>query len=217
MKFCLRILLLFFLVTGTVTQDFDLFDALDDPPPTPAKPKEPPKPPKDPGLDGGLDLSDAFGPDEPQTKKPEKPNSGDSGDAGFDLGDALKPDPNAKPDKPAVKPPSGGGGGGGSFDDSDLASVGGGGDYKPDGGRSGGRAMDPQGGADPPQEAGSGPLAGIISAVGVALVGAASSYFAYQKKKLCFKMQGGADPESGKGHQGTHSEPQALSNLLQSN
>ncbi|XP_030602533.1 CD99 molecule isoform X3 [Archocentrus centrarchus] len=190
MKFCLRILLLFFLVTGTVTQDFDLFDALDDPPPTPAKPKEPPKPPKDPGLDGGLDLSDAFGPDEPQTKKPEKPNSGDSGDAGFDLGDALKPDPNAKPDKPAVKPPSGGGGG---------------------------RAMDPQGGADPPQEAGSGPLAGIISAVGVALVGAASSYFAYQKKKLCFKMQGGADPESGKGHQGTHSEPQALSNLLQSN
>ncbi|XP_030602525.1 CD99 molecule isoform X2 [Archocentrus centrarchus] len=152
MKFCLRILLLFFLVTGTVTQDFDLFDALDDPPPTPAKPKEPPKPPKDPGLDGGLDLSDAFGPDEPQTKKPEKPNSGDSGDAGFDLGDALKPDPNAKPDKPAVKPPSGGGGGGGSFDDSDLASVGGGGDYKPDGGRSGGRAMDPQGGADPPQD-----------------------------------------------------------------
>uniref|UniRef100_A0A3Q0S945 CD99 molecule n=1 Tax=Amphilophus citrinellus TaxID=61819 RepID=A0A3Q0S945_AMPCI len=68
-----------------------------------------------------------------------------------------------------------------------------------------------------PAEAGSGPLAGIISAVGVALVGAASSYFAYQKKKLCFKMQGGADPESGKGHQGTHSEPQALSNLLQSN
>lgn len=40
-------------------------------------------------------------------------------------------------------------------------------------------------------EAGSGTLAGIISAVGVALVGAASSYFAYQKKKLCFKIQGG--------------------------
>uniref|UniRef100_A0A3Q4MRG9 CD99 molecule n=1 Tax=Neolamprologus brichardi TaxID=32507 RepID=A0A3Q4MRG9_NEOBR len=64
---------------------------------------------------------------------------------------------------------------------------------------------------------GSGPIAGIISAVGVALVGAASSYFAYQKKKLCFKLQGGADPESGKGHQGTRSEPQVLSNLLQTN
>lgn len=42
-----------------------------------------------------------------------------------------------------------------------------------------------------PTEAGSGALAGIISAVGVALFGAASSYFAYQKKKLCFKIQGG--------------------------
>lgn len=41
---------------------------------------------------------------------------------------------------------------------------------------------------------GSGPIAGIISAVGVALVGAASSYFAYQKKKLCFKLQGGRYP-----------------------
>ncbi|MEQ2249361.1 hypothetical protein ILYODFUR_028370 [Ilyodon furcidens] len=58
----------------------------------------------------------------------------------------------------------------------------------------------------------SGPIAGIISAVGVALVGAASSYFAYQKKKLCFKIQGGADPESGKSHQGGRSDNQA-SNL----
>lgn len=38
---------------------------------------------------------------------------------------------------------------------------------------------------------GAGPIAGIVSAIGVALFGAASSYFAYQKKKLCFKMQGG--------------------------
>jgi len=34
-------------------------------------------------------------------------------------------------------------------------------------------------------------MAAIISSVGVALLGAASSYFAYQKKKLCFKIQGG--------------------------
>lgn len=40
-------------------------------------------------------------------------------------------------------------------------------------------------------EAGSGQIAGIASAIGVALLGAASSYFAYQKKKLCFKLQGG--------------------------
>lgn len=36
-----------------------------------------------------------------------------------------------------------------------------------------------------------GALAAIISSVGVAVLGAASSYFAYQKKKLCFKIQGG--------------------------
>ncbi len=34
-------------------------------------------------------------------------------------------------------------------------------------------------------------MAAIISSVGVAILGAASSYFAYQKKKLCFKIQGG--------------------------
>ncbi|XP_031172110.1 CD99 molecule [Sander lucioperca] len=212
---CLRIGVLLILVAGTLTQDgFDLSDALDDlaPPPTPAKPKEQPKAPEKPKTNGGLDLSDAFGPDEPApTKKPKKPSSGDSG---LDLEDALGPDPNPKPDKPAVQPadpakPRGGG----SFGDSDLLDVSGG-DYKPDGGR--GRAGDPgydsQGGAgDQPQEADAGTVAGIASAIGVALLGAASSYFAYQKKKLCFKIQGGADPESGKGQQ---SDPQVFSELL---
>lgn len=47
-----------------------------------------------------------------------------------------------------------------------------------------------------PTEAGSGQIAGIVSAVGVALLGAASSYFAYQKKKLCFKLQGGQSMQS---------------------
>ncbi|XP_032362483.1 CD99 molecule [Etheostoma spectabile] len=216
---CLRIgALLLLLVAGTFTQDgFDLSDALDDlaPKPTPAKPKEQPKAPEQPKTNGGLDLSDAFGPDEPvPTKKPKKPSSGDSGGFGLDLEDALGPDPNPKPDKPVVDPPKPRGGG--SFGDSDLLDVSGG-DYKPDGGRSGGgRAVDPgydsQGGAgDQPQEAGAGPIAGIASAIGVALLGAASSYFAYQKKKLCFKIQGGADPESGKGQR---SDPQVFSELL---
>ncbi|KAG7252197.1 hypothetical protein CRUP_001790, partial [Coryphaenoides rupestris] len=34
---------------------------------------------------------------------------------------------------------------------------------------------------------GSGSLAGILSALCVALVGSLSGYYAYQKKKLCFK------------------------------
>ncbi|XP_068575637.1 CD99 molecule isoform X2 [Cebidichthys violaceus] len=152
MEFCLRIALLLLLVTGTLTQDgFDLFDALD-PEPTPAKPKEQPKAPEKPKSDGGLDLLDAFGPDEPVTPKPKPPSSGDSGGFGLDLEDALGPgDP--KPDKPAVKPPSSGGGGG-NFDLSDLDDVSGG-NYKPDGGRPyGGGASDgyDQGGADQPQD-----------------------------------------------------------------
>ncbi|XP_054915064.1 CD99 molecule isoform X2 [Poeciliopsis prolifica] len=162
--------------------------------------------------DDGFDLSDALGPD--PTPAPKKPSSGDSGGFGFDLEDALKPGPTEKPRNPGYNPS---GGGGGSFDDSDLGDVSKDG-YKPD---DSGRAVNPgyddQGGADNSQ-GGSGPIAGIISAVGVALVGAASSYFAYQKKKLCFKLQGGADPE--KGHQGGQSNPgdnQIFSNLLRNN
>ncbi|KAM9830227.1 CD99 molecule isoform X2 [Syngnathus typhle] len=205
MKFCLLPAVLL-LVTGALTQDgFDLFDALDDVDPTPPKPKEQPKSPDNTNLDDGLDLLDAFGPDEPEPEKPKNPkNTGDSDGFGFDLSDALKPDPNAKPDTPVVNPPKHGGGGG-NLDDNDLFDLSDGGNYNPD-----------DGGADQPQEAGSGKIAGIVSAIGVALLGAASSYFAYQKKKLCFKIQGGADPESGKSHP-TQSNPQVYSNLLRTN
>ncbi|XP_060889053.1 CD99 molecule isoform X1 [Labrus mixtus] len=224
MKFPLRIVLLLFLVSGTLADiGFDLGDALDDDAaPTPAKPKEQPKVPENTG-GGEFDLSDFFDNPAPTPAKelpkvPDKPKD----DGGFDLGDALGPDLNPKPDKPAVKPPPGGGGGGGSFDDSDLFDIGGG-EYKPDGGRSGGRSggggaadpgYDPNSGSDQTQEAGAGPIAGIVSAVGVALLGAASSYFAYQKKKLCFKIQGGQDPEGGKVHHGGQSDNQVFSNLL---
>jgi len=34
-----------------------------------------------------------------------------------------------------------------------------------------------------------GTIAGIVSAVGMALVGAVSGYISYQKKKLCFSIQ----------------------------
>ncbi|MGH0137630.1 UNVERIFIED_CONTAM: hypothetical protein FKN15_016038 [Acipenser sinensis] len=76
------------------------------------------------------------------------------------------------------------GGGGGNFDLDDLKDAVDGG-YNPDENK--GRSA----------EAGSGQLAGIISAVGVAVFGAASSYFAYQKKKLCFKVQGGNQQPQG--------------------
>ncbi|XP_029943005.1 CD99 molecule isoform X2 [Salarias fasciatus] len=231
MKLLLRVSALLLLLSGGFCQELDLADAFDDLAPTPAKPKVD-KPKEDGGgLDFGFDLEEALKPDSDSDKKKPADNPPKSGGGGLDLdlGDALGGDDDPKPDRPAVKPPKSGGGGGGTISDSDLFDLtggGGGGDgqYKPDGGRAGGggrhpdydSGYDPRGGADQPQEASSGPIAGIVSAVGVALLGAASSYFAYQKKKLCFKLQGGADPE--KGQRGTHSEPtQVLSNLLQSN
>ncbi|KAG8137401.1 putative CD99 antigen protein [Naja naja] len=51
-----------------------------------------------------------------------------------------------------------------------------------------------------------GMLAGIISSVVVAIVGAVSSFIAYQKKKLCFKA---SDQENipGESQQGAHAAP----------
>ncbi|XP_041734599.1 CD99 molecule isoform X2 [Coregonus clupeaformis] len=236
MKSCLWIALLVTLAIGTKTQDFDLSDALglDDPIPT-TIPKQPKQPAKDPSPGGGFDLLDALGPEEPEKPAGIPPKEGGTdpkpapppapvdpkkpaGDGmGFDLSDALGPDP--VPDKPAVVPPKDGGTGGGSLGDNDLFDVSNDGGYKPDPGKGGGGgaraadpASDPNGGggapADQPQEAGSGQIAGIVSGIGVALLGAASSYFAYQKKKLCFKIQGGVDPESGKNAHGAQSDPQ---------
>ncbi|XP_062866463.1 CD99 molecule isoform X3 [Trichomycterus rosablanca] len=187
--------ILFFAVFAIAkAQDLDLFDALDDevkPTPKPQpKPKaggDEPKPKA--GGDGSLDLADALGGDSPP--QPEKPKQ-----------------PAEEPSKPS--------GGGGDFSDSDLHELTGGGEYNPDAGK--GNSHDSTGDAsDEPQAASGGQMAGIISAVGVAILGAASSYFAYQKKKLCFKMQGGGgDPESGNNRSGTQSDPQALSNLMRS-
>ncbi|XP_062866462.1 CD99 molecule isoform X2 [Trichomycterus rosablanca] len=191
--------ILFFAVFAIAkAQDLDLFDALDDevkPTPKPQpKPKaggDEPKPKA--GGDGSLDLADALGGDSPP--QPEKPKQ-----------------PAEEPSKPS--------GGGGDFSDSDLHELTGGGEYNPDagkGGRAGGNSHDSTGDASDEPQASGGQMAGIISAVGVAILGAASSYFAYQKKKLCFKMQGGGgDPESGNNRSGTQSDPQALSNLMRS-
>ncbi|XP_053272894.1 CD99 molecule isoform X2 [Pleuronectes platessa] len=158
MACCLRLVVLLFLVAGTLGQEgFDLADALGDLDPPTVKPKEEPKAPEKTDGGFGLDLSDAFGPDETATVKPKQPSSGDTGEGGFgfDLGDAVGPDTDPKPDKPAVKPPTNTGGGG-SFSDSDLSDIGGGGEYKPDGGSSGGRpegpGSDSHGGADQPQD-----------------------------------------------------------------
>ncbi|XP_039997182.1 CD99 antigen-like protein 2 [Xiphias gladius] len=89
------------------------------------------------------------------------------------------------PVKPKPKP--------GEFSDSDLIDVSKDDTYKPDKGKGG----LPRGDSDQINQyddntettAEVGTIAGIVSAVAMALVGAISSYISYQKKKLCFSIQ----------------------------
>ncbi|XP_028829356.1 CD99 antigen-like protein 2 isoform X1 [Denticeps clupeoides] len=86
-----------------------------------------------------------------------------------------------------------GGNGGGQFTDDDLADIGKGGGYNPDKGRGGSKGgMGSDDLSDNDYEgsmAETGTIAGIVSAVAMALVGAVSSYISYQKKKFCFSIQ----------------------------
>lgn len=205
--------------------DFNLEDAFDDLPTQ--KPKPAPKPPKIPTHNTDFDLSDFFDttvspkvvpkrptrkpdvfiptkkPRGPTAKPPKKPGSKD-----FNLEDALddRNDPNRggstirDKDKPQ-------GGRGTDLSDSDLEDLLDGG-YKPDkgkGGGSGGRgSAGGAGGSDNYDNtagnlAETGTIAGIASAVVMALVGAVSSYISYQQKKFCFSIQQGLNAEYVKG------------------
>ncbi|TRZ02347.1 hypothetical protein DNTS_019000 [Danionella cerebrum] len=64
-------------------------------------------------------------------------------------------------------------------------------------------------------DSGSGTVVGVVCGIAVAAVGAIAGYFTYQKKKLCFRSQRG-DPEIAKEENGTQSDPQVLSTLLDS-
>ncbi|XP_065110955.2 CD99 molecule isoform X4 [Paramisgurnus dabryanus] len=137
-------------LVATKAQDLDLFDALDDEKP-PTKPPLKPVPPKNTNTEG-FDLLDAFDNDPKNPSGDPKKTSGD----GFDLSDALGPgkNRNTEPKKPVVKPPQDSGTGGRDLDDKDLFDLNNG-DYKPDGGQSGGRGSGPgyEGGAsDQPQD-----------------------------------------------------------------
>ncbi|XP_062287284.1 CD99 antigen-like protein 2 [Scomber scombrus] len=82
------------------------------------------------------------------------------------------------------------------------------------------QAAEATGDADKPeaQDSSSGSIAGILSAIVVAAVGAVAGYFTYQKKKLCFQDRQAADPEAARKADAVEaqSDPQVLSNLLNS-
>ncbi|XP_042615810.1 CD99 antigen-like protein 2 isoform X5 [Cyprinus carpio] len=160
------------LVLKGISQDLDLADAFDSSEQT----KPPPK------------VDPAVKPVKPTAKEPAKPKQTD-GD--LNLEDALNPDNDIRgKGKDSGK-------GGNAFSDLDLEDVGNDNSYKPDKGKGGkggsssghsGSDLDP---ADDNYDtmAETGTIAGIVSAIGMALVGAVGSYISYQKKKLCFSIQ----------------------------
>ncbi|XP_064787236.1 CD99 antigen-like protein 2 isoform X1 [Oncorhynchus masou masou] len=130
----------------------------------------------------GFALSDALDDISLATATP-KPVEGTGAD---DEITPTKPPPKA----PATKAPSHKPKPRGSFSDDDLLDVGKNDPYNPDkgkGGHGGGQSAADDNNLDTMAETGT--IAGIISAIGLALVGAVTSYVSYQKKKLCFSIQ----------------------------
>ncbi|XP_032400382.1 CD99 antigen-like protein 2 isoform X2 [Etheostoma spectabile] len=173
----LCLLLALLLPLEVLSQDFDLSEALEDeddskpltPPPKPAKPAAPAG-----GPGGEFNLEDSLddgATTTTTTKAPPKvvPKA---------------PTGTKAPVKPKPKP--------GGFTDDDLIDVGKDNTYKPDKGKGGRPSGDDQiNQYDDNNEttAEVGTIAGIASAVAMALVGAITSYISYQKKKLCFSIQ----------------------------
>ncbi|XP_040856082.1 CD99 antigen-like protein 2 isoform X8 [Ochotona curzoniae] len=121
------------------------------------------------------------------TRAPAKPAADE-----FDLADALD-DRNDLVDghrKPSA--------GGGDFSDKDLEDMLGGGDYKPDKNKGdGGYGSSDDPGSGMSVETGT--IAGVASALAMALIGAVSSYISYQQKKFCFSIQQGLNADYVKG------------------
>ncbi|XP_051034190.1 CD99 antigen-like protein 2 isoform X2 [Phodopus roborovskii] len=122
------------------------------------------------------------------TRAPSNPM--ETGD--FNLADALD-DQN---DLDGRKKPNTGEGGG--FSDKDLEDILGGGEYKPDKNKGdGGYGSNNDPGSGMSTETGT--IAGVASALAMALIGAVSSYISYQQKKFCFSIQQGLNADYVKG------------------
>nr|XP_015206936.1 PREDICTED: CD99 antigen-like protein 2 isoform X3 [Lepisosteus oculatus] len=219
-------------------QDFDLADALDD------KPTKPPtvKPnPKVPGGSSDFDFDFDFPAKKTTTKAPKvtttttkappKPKPKQASDD-LNLADALDEnndiggkDQNKNGDKGVVPGsrgddgPTGGDKKGGTFTDEDLEDISKGGGYSPDKKPDRGRGSASSDDTNYDSTAETGTIAGIASALAMALIGAVSSYISYQQKKFCFSIQEGLNAEYVKGdtlEAVVAQEPQVQQTLLQS-
>ncbi|XP_031440659.1 CD99 antigen-like protein 2 isoform X2 [Clupea harengus] len=208
---------------GATGGELDLAEAFDSdtptikPPPPPAQTKAPVKPkPKPDETD-----SDFFGATvrpgllprtTPRvTRTTSLPHSAAPGPDDFDLSDALNPNND-------IGGKGKGGKGGGQFSDDDLNDLG---DYKPDkgkGGPGGAGSNDLDNNEYDGTMAETGTIAGIVSAVAMALLGAVTSYISYQKKKLCFSIQQSLNTDMVKAENPdavVSTEPQVQQTLLQ--
>eukprot|EP00066_Takifugu_rubripes_P015567 XP_011604833.1 PREDICTED: CD99 antigen-like protein 2 [Takifugu rubripes] len=197
-------------------QDLNLADALDDDKPATPPPKKPEPPAGGPGegfFNPGATTKapPKVVPKAPaSTKAPIKPKPKPAADD-FDLADALDPSNDI-----GVKDKNKG-----EFSDSDLIDVSKDDSYKPDKGKGGNPGGDNdqinQYDDDNETTAEVGTIAGIVSAVAMALVGAISSYISYQKKKLCFSIQQSLNSEMVKAENPdavVATEPQVQQTLL---
>ncbi|KAK2517372.1 hypothetical protein Q9233_013115 [Columba guinea] len=125
--------------------------------------------------------------------------------------DDPKPDPPSNPrdtDNPKQGPPAHPKDTG-NFDDSDLAGS------LPKGGGDGSGSNERKGPSPNEEtEASQGAIAGIVSAVVATVIGAVSSFIAYQKKKLCFKQSADEENVNMDSHRGAQSEPPVLQYAL---
>ncbi|XP_055583553.1 CD99 antigen-like protein 2 isoform X6 [Falco biarmicus] len=193
--------------------DFNLEDALFGP----STKRPTPKGPRKPAGGADFDLADYFDTTLETTTKPAKPTPKPFPRPGkpakdpldFDLADALD-DKNDGKDagRPDVRPGEG-------FSDDDLASIVDGG-YSPDKKKGAGGSTDSD--YDGGRVAETGTIAGIASALAMALIGAVSSYISYQQKKFCFSIQQGLNAEYVKGENMeavVSEEPQVKSSVLE--
>ncbi|KAM6057389.1 CD99 antigen-like protein 2 [Theristicus caerulescens] len=171
---------------------FDLADYFDTPLETTTKPAKPtPKPFPRPGKpDNSLwDVIRTTTTKRPKTTRPPPKHNPAKDPMDLDLADALDKNDGKDARRPDVRP-------GEAFSDDDLAGIVDGG-YSPDKNKGAGGSTDSDYGGGGVAETGT--IAGVASALAMALIGAVSSYISYQQKKFCFSIQQGLNAEYVKG------------------
>ncbi|XP_015206934.2 CD99 antigen-like protein 2 isoform X1 [Lepisosteus oculatus] len=167
-----------------------------------------------------------------QPRTPRPPSKGKAASDDLNLADALDEnndiggkDQNKNGDKGVIPGsrgddgPTGGDKKGGTFTDEDLEDISKGGGYSPDKKPDRGRGSASSDDTNYDSTAETGTIAGIASALAMALIGAVSSYISYQQKKFCFSIQEGLNAEYVKGdtlEAVVAQEPQVQQTLLQS-